>query len=188
MDPISMISGASSLVGLGMSLFGSSKSTAAAQAVSQESQAIAGLDMKVNDQRQQQMTLTAQRQQLQNIRNGQLARSMALTSATGQGAQFGTGLQGGYGQISGDENTNNLNTNQNLMIGNNIFALDNQIDQHKMNMAQYQGDMATGQGLSSLGSSIGRSAGTLGNLFGNMFGSTSNNNSGSSKPSPSYQE
>jgi len=38
----------------------------------------------------------------------QRARSLALSTATNQGAQFGTGLQGGYGQISGESGTNML--------------------------------------------------------------------------------
>lgn len=168
MDPISMAMGAVSLVGMGMSLFGTSKATAAAQQESAAVQKIDQLDIQVNQQRQQQMVLQANRQQLQNVRNVQLARSMALTSATSQGAQFGSGLQGGYGQIAGQGNTQKLATNQNLEIGQNIFSLDNQIDQQRMLEAQAQGNMATAQGMQALGGDIMKVGGS--NQFSSLLG------------------
>ena len=168
MDPISMAMGAVSIVGMGMSLFGTSKATAAAQQESQAAQQIANLDIKVNQQRQQQMVLQANRQQLQNVRNVQLARSMALSSATSQGAQFGTGLQGGYGQIAGQGNTQELATNQNLEIGQNIFSLDNQIDQQRILEAQAQGNMATAQGMQALGGDIMKVGGS--SQFSSLLG------------------
>lgn len=180
MNPIADLQAGLAIVGLGMSIFGTSKQVSAtkqmgvvAQNQANASMEIANLDKQVNEQRRQQMVLTAQRQQLQTIRYSQLARSMALTSATSQGAQFGSGLQGGYGQISGDKNTNLLGVNQNLEIGQNIFNLDNLMDDQKIKLAQYGADMAklqgkssTGAGLSSLGSSVGKAAGPLGSLLG----------------------
>lgn len=190
MNPMADISAAMSLVGLGMSFFGNKKksdATAAMAGVAQNqanaSMEIANLDKQVNAQRQQQMVLTANRQQLQVIRNSQLARSMALTSASGQGAQFGSGLAGGYGQISGDTNTNLLGIHQNLAIGQNIFGLDNKIDDQKILLAQYGADMAklqgkaaAGAGLASLGGDVGKAAGPLGSLFGSVGGNKDTTN------------
>lgn len=172
MDPVSMMMGATSLIGLGMSIFGSTDAAANSSAIAQDSSAIGGLDIKVNQQKQQQMVLQANRSQLQNIRNTQLARSQALTGATSQGAQFGTGLQGGLAQIEGQSTTNAVNTSQNLAIGQNIFGLDNQIDRYRMDIASRQGNQATDQGIASLGGSLMKGAGPLSSLFGNFFGSS----------------
>jgi hypothetical protein len=186
LNPVADMSAIISLVGLGTSIFGANKSaqsakqaTAAAQGEADSSEQQALLEKQVNAQRQQQMVLTSNRQQLQTIRNTQLARSMALTSATGQGANFGTGLQGGYGQISGDANTSLLGIRQNTEIGQNIFSLDNLIDDQKIRYAQFgaqlataQGGVQAGAGLSALGGAIGKTAGPLSSLFGNAGGTS----------------
>lgn len=151
----SQIGGLFGLAGIGTSLAGTGMQVAASKAIASDSANIAGLDEQVNAQRQQQMVLTSNRMQLQNIRNSQMARSMAQSSAVNQGAQFGSGLAGGYGQISGQAGTNQLANSQNLQIGQTIFGLDNQIDQQKINIASEQGSMATGQGISALGGAIG---------------------------------
>jgi hypothetical protein len=78
-------------------------------------------------ERQKAMELDAKRQQREIIRNQQRARSIALASATAQGARFGSGLQGGYGQISGQSNVNALGIQQNLDIGRNMFNLNSQL-------------------------------------------------------------
>lgn len=169
MNPIADITAAIGLVGLGTSLFGSNAASAAAQRTAAISKEVSGLEMKVNDQRQLQMNLQGQRQQLQTIRNSQLARSLALTSATSQGAQMGTGLQGGFGQISGDTNTQNRNVGQNLQIGNNIFSLDNQISQRKMMLADASSSLANAQGTMAIGGAITKSAGPIGQLSGQFF-------------------
>lgn len=193
MNPIADLQAGLAIVGLGMSIFGNKKKSDATQQMgvvaqnqANASMEIANLDKQVNAQRQQQMVLTSNRQQLQVIRNSQLARSMALTSATGQGAQFGSGIQGGYGQISGDTNTSLLGINQNLEIGQNIFGLTNMMDDQKMKLAQYGADMAklqgkaaTGDGLSSLGAGITKAApglASLGGQAGSKFDSSQQNN------------
>lgn len=194
MNPMADLSAAMSVIGLGMKAFGIGGAASAAkksQAVAQQQAAvaqlqaqssgqIAQLEKQQNAQREQQMILTAGRQQMQTIRNTQLARSMALNSSTAQGAQFGSGLQGGYGQISGDSNTSLLGVNQNLEIGKNMFGLDALISDQKILQAQYAGQQATYQGqlaainggkavsdaVGSFGTSLGGSAKEIGNVFG----------------------
>lgn len=170
LNPIADISAIVSLTGLGMSLFGSDKAVGVAKQEAGVSSEIAGLEGQVNAQRQQQMVLQSNRQQLQTIRQSQIARSMALTSATNQGAQFGTGLQGGLGQIQGDTDTNLLNNNQNLQIGQNIFGIDSQISQKRMQLAALGGNMASAQGYSALGGGIMKGAGAIGQLSGQFTG------------------
>ncbi len=171
MDPVSLMMGATSMVGIGMSLFGTSSAMKASKDESQAGMEIGRLDMAANEQRRTQMELMSSRQQLQLVRNSQLARSMALTSATASGAQQGSGLQGGLGQISGQTNTESKATSQNLGIGENIFTLDNQIDEQRIRIAKDQGDLATAQGWQSLGGAVSKIgstpafAGLLGNLM-----------------------
>lgn len=171
MDPISIMMGATSVIGMGMQLFGTNKAAGAASQISGESQAIGKLDMQVNAQRQQQMVLQSQRSQMQNIRNAQSARANAVSGAVSQGAQQGSGLQGGLGQISGEEGTNALANSQNLEIGQNIFGFNNQISQHRINIAALQGQQASGQGLASMGADVVKGAGALSRIGGNFFGS-----------------
>jgi hypothetical protein len=173
MDPISIMMGATSLIGTGMSLFGSQGAAKVSAQEAQLSSQVEGYNIDINSQRQQQMNLEANRQQLQDIRNSQLARSMAQSSAVNQGAQFGTGLAGGYGQISGQTNTNLLGISQNRQIANNVFADTAAQDTLKMQMASLGGQAANYQGMASLGNSLtqasgplSRMAGSLGGLFG----------------------
>lgn len=67
------------------------------------------------------MELDARRNQLEVIRNQQRARSMGLAAATQSGSKDGSGLQGAYGQFSGQAGVNLLGIQQNLQTGRNIF-------------------------------------------------------------------
>lgn len=82
--------------------------------------------------RMQAMELDARRKGTEVIRNQQRARALALASATAQGAGRGSGLQGGYGQISGQSNVNALGIQQNLDIGRGIFAQNSNISQARI--------------------------------------------------------
>lgn len=160
MDPFTLMMGAGllmSAVGTGGSMFGASKSA-------QLSQQQAAYEQQIQQQKHQQMVLETQRSQMENIRNSQLARSMALNSATGQGAQFGTGLQGGYGQISGQAGTNRVNLQQNEEIGQNIFDLNSQISGVKYQQADNQASQAMWSGVSSFGGQLMAGATKFGQL------------------------
>src|SRR6266550_2154403 len=167
MDPISIGLG---VVGLGMQLFGSMKSSEIAGKQAEQSVAIAGAEEKINAQKKQAMELQTQRQNLQVMRNSQRARSLALNAAVNQGANFGSGLQGGYLQISGDTQTNLQNLSQNQEIGENIFGINADISAHKMQLASLGGDAATASGISSLGSALIKEGPTIG-AFGKQLGS-----------------
>lgn len=146
------------------SIFGSS-------AYNESQQRIAQLQMEQNNVRKQAMEVNARRQQTENLRNTQLQRSMAINSATAQGAQFGTGLQGGIAQVNNTGMWNNLGINQSLMSGRQMFALDDQINIQKQNAANAQTQMSMFQGMSSFGASLTGAAGTFGKMA-QGFGST----------------
>ncbi|HEY2810534.1 MAG TPA: hypothetical protein VGJ00_03995 [Rhabdochlamydiaceae bacterium] len=124
----------------------------AQQGISQANQNIAKDQQAINEQNLIQMKLNARRAQTEVIRNAQSARSLALTSATGQGAQFGSGLQGGYGQIQGRAGTNLLGINQNLKIGETISTYNQDITNQQLALSKYQGQAATAGGISSMSS------------------------------------
>lgn len=167
-------------VGIGLSLFGASESSEAAQKQTAAQKQMIMLEQNVEAQRRQAMELDARAKQMKLLRNAQKARALALTTATAQGAGQGSGLQGGYGQISGDVGTSLLNVSQNLDIGRNIFGLNAQISQQKISMAEAGLQAQEGSAYSSLGSNILGSVGTIGKLSSG-FGSYNPGNFSSSK-------
>jgi hypothetical protein len=97
--------------------------------------------------RKRQMNLEAMRKKREIIREGVMARAQALSAATAQGGAEGSGLAGGYGQITGQVNRNMLATNQDQQLGNRMF---------KANAQYAQGGMisSVGQGISSVGQQL----------------------------------
>lgn len=148
-------------VGTGISIFGA-QSAAAAQ------KKITAGERAVEAQRKQAMELDARRKMLEVFRNQQRARSMALTTATAQGAAQGSGLAGAYGQVAGQSGVNLLGISQNLGIGRNIFDINADISQAKMDMAQAQAWSATGASLTNLGGSLVSNFGAI-NRASNQF-------------------
>lgn len=174
------------LVGLGSSIFGSASSAGSASQYSQQANALnsqiygvqqqeAQTEESVNAQKQQQMVLNNRRQQLENVRNTQRARATNLAAGVSDGAQFGSGLQGGQAAATDQGGVNALGLSQNLMIGNNLFSLDNTLDQQKLAVTglqsqlgqltgNYQATQAQNSAYTSIGSSISKSAPLFGNL------------------------
>ncbi len=145
---------AMAVVGIGMSvasMFGSS--SAAKKEAALEKQKFAD-EQKIQQQKQQAMELDAQRRTLESIRGAQRARAVALNNAVAQGAGQGSGLQGGYGQITGQANTNLLGINQNLTIGRNISSLNQDISGLNMQEAGVKAEEQMWSGLGSLGKSF----------------------------------
>lgn len=171
MDPISALTMATQVVGLGMSIFGGTSAASDAKQAANIQSNIAGLQGGLEDQRHIAMELSAHRQQLEILRNNQRARSQAMNNATNQGAQFGSGIQGGLAQIEDQGLFNLAGVNQNLQIGEAQFDINKQITGQKQQLAQVQGQMATDQGIASLGGAItkaGPMVGAIGGSFGNI--------------------
>lgn len=170
MDPVSI---GITAVGLGMSIMGGMKKAETARQTAAVSQQMAQTEMQQNAVRRRAMEVAARRQQMEVLRNQQRARSLALANATSQGAQFGSGLSGGYGQIAGQTNWNLAGISEGLNSGRQMFDLDAQLGGQKMQMAQLGGQAATAQGIMSLGGSFLQSAepaGRLAKQFGTGFG------------------
>lgn len=171
MDPFSAFSSAVSVVGLGMSLFGGASAASDAKQAANIQSNIAGLEGGLENQRHTAMELSASRQSLEILRSNQRVRAMAQNSAVTQGAQFGSGIQGGLAQIQDQGLFNLAGVNQNLEIGEKMFGINQQITGQKQQLAQVQGQMATDQGLASLGGALVKAGPTIGNIasgFGNF--------------------
>lgn len=114
--------------------------------------------------REAQMNLENQRQQRQVIRQSTIARAQALSNASNQGAQDGSGLQGGYGQIQGQAGGAFVANNQNQQLGAGMFAANRQI-------SAGQTMSSIGSGISSLGGGLVSGSDTLGRIGNYAFGS-----------------
>jgi hypothetical protein len=161
MAAISSIIGA---IGLGTQIIGGIMGSSASSEAAGIQKQIAIQERLANEQRHKQMVLNSRRQQLEIVRNSQRARALALNNAVNQGAQFGSGLPGGQGQITSQEGNNLLSNYQNTQIGQNLFGIDSTISDYKMQLGQTQSDMATAQGIQSLGGALLKSAPTIGNI------------------------
>jgi hypothetical protein len=107
------------------------------------------------------MTLQSNRSSLEVLRRTQQARAQARAAATNQGAQFGSGLQGGLAQESDQGANNALGLAQNLAIGKNIYNINQAIDQQQTTLANYQTKAATGAGIASAGTGLMQLGGAL---------------------------
>jgi hypothetical protein len=169
-----MIVGGAAIAGVGMQGYGAMKGSKAAKQQAAAAQAQAAEEMRLNALRRQQMELENQRKQREQIRSGQRARALALTTSTAQGAS-GAGssaLGGAYGQISGGLQNNLLGLNQAHQMGILSFGINDNISGIRQQMAGYQSDMATAQGWSSFGGSLMGAASTMGRIGGNLGGGT----------------
>lgn len=161
-------------IGLAGSLFEGMKESKIADQEAGVSQQIAGYEEQITRQRQQQMMLFSQRQQMENFRNVQKARAQGMSAAVNAGAQFGSGIAGAQSEAAAQGGQNQRNLGQDLQIGQNIFGLTDQIDSSKMQLSSLQGSMASAQGMgaifggmSGLGQGLLGGSNSLGHLFGN---------------------
>lgn len=142
------------VAGLALGAFGAYQSYQGAQGQNAAQQQMIAGQQRAEGERRKMMELEHRRRTLESIRMGQRARALALTNATSQNAQLGSGLQGGYGQIAGQTGTNLLALNQAVESGRSIFDINAQISQANLAYAQAGTSVNLGQGLSSLGGSM----------------------------------
>lgn len=161
MDPISL---AFMGVGLGMKIFGSISGSEDAQKASQVSQDEARQEQSINDAKTQAMEMNGRRQQLDIIRTQQRQRAQAVQTATTQGANQGSGLQGGIAQGFDQTLFNLQGVNNALATGRQINTLNQNISNDKQQMAGIQADQANDAAWSSVGGSLMTAGPTIGNL------------------------
>lgn len=127
-----------------------------------------------NQLRRKAMELDARRRNIEQVRQNQRARAMALATTTAQGASGGSALGGAYGQASGMTASNILGTNQSLELGRANFASDDRLSDARLAYSNAQGAASAGAAWSSIGGTAMNVSGTFGNIFGGVtspFGS-----------------
>lgn len=160
------------IAGLGLQAYGQHRAATIAGQQANLQANEASQQQAIEAQKQQQMQLQARRTEMEALRQNQVARSQATAAANSQGAIYGSGIQGGYGQISGQTGTNLVNQSQNLQIGENIFGLNSNISTDRIGLAHLGGSMATAQGISSFGGSLAGAAQAIGRLGAGFGGSS----------------
>ena len=167
-------------IGAGISLIGGLMGAFDSSSAAKQSAAISAninaLENKVNDQHEQAMLLSSQRQNIQTLRQVQQAQALGLVRSVGQnstsGATASSGYLGGQSQIAGQGYFNLQGVNQNTEIGENIFGLNRQVSAQKLALqnvqTNYQSSMALDQGVSSLGNFVSKSSDPLSRLIQQM--------------------
>lgn len=152
------ISAAASVGGMALQAIGTGVQMDAAQKQTDAS-------IRAERLREQQMNLETMRQRRQAVRNALRSRAIAVASATNQGAASAgsSGLPGGLAQISNQGQDNVSGIDKGKQIGSGIFNAN-------ADYAAAGGQMAVGQGLSSLGGALVNNAPTIGSI-GTFFGS-----------------
>lgn len=102
---------------------------------------------KAEKARERMMNLDVQRKRREAIRQATAARSIALATATSQGAEQGSVMGGAQGQIAGDLRRNVVALGQDQQLGKQVFAANRQYAQAGMLVG-------IGQGISNAGSSF----------------------------------
>lgn len=157
-------------IGLGVSLFGSMGQADVAKKEAGVSAQIAGEEEQQNNVRQQAMMISAQRSQLQIVRNAQRARAMSIQTSTTQGASYGSGAAGGQAETTNEGYYGLQGVNNQVDFGKQMFGIDAQISQNKIQLAQLGGQSATDQGIASIGGAIMKAGPTIGAFSGNIGG------------------
>jgi hypothetical protein len=156
--------------GLGLTAAGSYMAYKGQQTQAKYQQQAIGLQQEAEAERKKQMNLEAMRRRREIIRQALAARSMALATATNQGASGGSALGGAYGQISGREGTSILGVNQNQEIGNNLFGINQSILGAYRGASQAGASAAMGSGLASLGGALLKNEGSINRIGTYAFG------------------
>ena len=166
MDPISMMMGATALVGIGMQLFGTEKSVDYSKQISAVQSQIYGVEQQENYQKYVQMLYQSQRQEIQNLRQVQQVRSASLAAGVSQGAQYGSGVKGGQSAASAEGGFNALGISQAVQTGSALYGLTSQETALNQMRTTIQGNLASAQGVQAFGSALTGASGAIGKLGG----------------------
>lgn len=133
MDPISLALG---IGGLGLQVAGAYMGAQGASAANEAAIKQIGLEQQGEAVKNQMMHTQLRRQSMEELRKAQRMSALAQNNATTQGAQFGSGLQGGLAQISGQSNTNQETLSLSGMFGDQMFDINRQISQQRVAQAE----------------------------------------------------
>lgn len=155
----------------GLQIAGAMQSSAGAQLAAEGAQEQAEAQLRAERVRKKQMLIDFRRARRDAIRQGIVARSQALTAATAQGVTLddSSAVTGASG-VTTQTGRTILAQQQNKKLGNKLFAANFDYYKAGEKVAAGQGQIAAGQGISSLGSALGSSIGPLSKLGTLAFG------------------
>jgi len=116
--------------------------------------------------RKQQMDLDATRKKREIIRQAQVARAAAVSTANAQGAGDTSALEGAQGAIVGQSGVNLTGVAQNQELGGRIFDANAAVGVGRMQEASAGALSAAGGGISSLGGALVKNSGTIAKIGG----------------------
>jgi len=140
--------------GLGLEIYGGIEGSRIAKQKAEAEMQQASVEKQLNNVKRAAMETQNRRMQMDQVRRGQVARSMALETGAAQGAQFGSAEGGAIGSIGGQIGSNILGMSQSLQFGEKTFDLQDQISDIKMTEAKLGGQAAMYQGISSIGGGL----------------------------------
>lgn len=143
-------------VGMGLSGVGAYMQYKGSKDQAKAQNAAAASQREADAVRRQAMEFDALRRRRENIRQGQMARALAVSRATNQGAESGSGLEGGIGQISGRTGINLTGVQGQLGFGRSIFDINAQTSSFYAQAAAAGTRSSLGSGLVSLGGAVVR--------------------------------
>lgn len=156
--------------GLALSAAGTATQMMGAKDLAEASNRGTDAQVKAEGLREQAMHLDADRKRREMVRAGIVARGQALSQATGQGAQYGSGIQGAMGAITEQTNYNQLGTSQNEQISSGLFGANRELLAARRSETSAQTLNSIGGGLSTLGGSLAKNTEGINRLAG--WGST----------------
>lgn len=157
------------VAGLGLSAYSMvQQQSAQKKQLEAQNQALA-FQQKAEATRKRAMDLDAARRRREMIRSAIAARATSETVGTAQGAQFGSGLPGAYGGISGRTGVNTLGVNQNQELAGDIFNANAGASGAYRDAASAGSQASTWSGLSSLGGMLLNNTMTIAKV-GSFFG------------------
>lgn len=124
--------------------------------------------------RERQMQLESMRRQREIYRESLKARATGLANATSAGTQYSSGIQGGFGQISGETGRETLALGENTQIGSQMFALNREITAADTRANSARADYNTGAGLVSLGGALVANNTKIADIGTTLFGPRTN--------------
>lgn len=166
MDPISIALG---VAGLGMNLMGGLGQSNISSQMAGLSRANAGIQLQQEGVRRTYMEMVNRRSQVEQVRNAQRMRSQALSASVSDGAQYGSGVQGGMYGVTAQGAFNTQGLRNSLQLGEQNFDLNSQIDANRMQMSSLGSSAAMYQGLSGFGGAMFGASTKIGNMFQGMW-------------------
>lgn len=145
---------ATSIAGVGLAAAGTIQQTQAAKKSQAYNQQVISDEQQQAALQKQQADLQAERYRMQVIRQSNIARGLAVSNASGTNAQYGSGLQGGYGQIAGESNVALGNSFQNQSLTNQLYGINTGINSARVGQSQAMSGYYSGAGMSSLGGAL----------------------------------